>query len=359
LGEPLAPVAEEAEPGEGPVTDTLPLVMTDTATGHDAVSVLAGTPTSEPAVAAGTVEDPVRGPLPTILEEPEPMEEPSAAPAAAPTVFDGVRRAHPAPIAGNARWTMWGHNGDTPQTSAYAVEFGGLGLRGVYVPPAAGEGLGTWHWHTAADGEPVAVTPLTLLPPPLPDRTAAAAPQPAAVPALAPELVEQHLAGAPWAAGLRWREDREDLYVFGGAEGPEAVFAAGLLPPGDRLVHVAAHVRDGGDPGSLWVTASRDIGWLRDQARRAGGPDAAGDVLQRYGWRYDIAAPGGVDVNATLELAAPHPERREILFPGGVAGRHIRGAQRLHRGRPVGPYVTNPGFADGRGAGTGTEGTAR
>jgi hypothetical protein len=205
----------------------------------------------------------------------------------------------------------------------------------------------------------VAVTPFVL-----PSGPAGQAPDPAAHPAppVAPEDAREQVAAAlesaSWSTGLRRRGDEheDDLYVFGAWE-PEEVFGSGLRPCGDRLVHVLDHARDGGRPDSLWVTASRDIGWLR--ARIAAEEGAAGaEIANRYGWRYDIAAPGGVDVNATLDVAAPHPRRREVLFPGGVDGRWIRGAQRLEQGRPAGPYTINPGFGRTQEPGTATKGTA-
>ncbi|MDR3084621.1 MAG: enterotoxin A family protein, partial [Streptomyces sp.] len=138
-------------------------------------------------------------------------------------------------------------------------------------------------------------------------------------------------------------DDGEDLYVFGpaGAEHPAAVFDDGLRPEGGTLVHVAAQVSDRAVPDSAWVTATRKIGRLREQAAAE-----TGALLGRYGWRYDIAAPGGVDVDGTLGPAGPHPERAEVLYPGGIDSRYIRGAQRLEEGRPVGPYLTNPQFIE-------------
>lgn len=333
---------------------------------------------AEPESDGEDVRTPAPAPLvqPQRVGEPRPFAEP-ARPEPAADSFATVRERYPAPIARHPLWTMWGHNGPTPGTSSYAVEFPALGLRGVYAPPASGQGIGEWHWRVAGSAEPVAATPLTLrslrpLAPAEPKGTAGTASAAetvvgtadlAAQPRLAADAARARLVAAldaaPWSAGLRWRGDNDDLYVFApaGSAAPDVVFGAGLRPCGDELVHVAAHVRDGGSPGSAWLTASRDIQWLRAQAPAAeGGAEAA--VLGRYGWRYDIAAPGGVDVNETLDLAAPHPERREILYPGGVDSRYIRGAQRLEQGRAAGPYTTNPGFVDSRASGIATEGTA-
>jgi hypothetical protein len=278
-------------------------------------------------------------PLPPITEDPREPGHPSPA-----AVFDAVRQQYPEPLARNARWTMWGRDGGTPENSVYAIESGPLGLRGLYVPPAAGSGVGEWHWHLLDGAGPVMVTPL-ILPSSAPlDATSASA-------EAAPEQVAPALEAAPWSAGLRWRADDEDLYVFGppGPEHPAVAFEEGLRSSGDRVVHVAAHA-GGGTDDSAWLTTTRDIGWLRGQSRT--GQGAANALLDRYGWRYDIAAPGGVDVNETLELASPHPERREVLHLGGVDGRRIRGAQRLEGGRPVGPYQVNPGFVEAGERGT-------
>ncbi|MBY8882307.1 scabin-related ADP-ribosyltransferase [Actinacidiphila acidipaludis] len=352
---PLATILEEPETEEGAGGTVLTTEVT--------VPQEVLTPSASRTTATGPQRP---TPLSAIPEEPEPAAEFTTTPAPAPAAFTAVRRAHPDPIAGNDRWTMWGRNGDTPHSSAYAVAFPALDLRGVYAPPASGDGLGTWHWYAGEDTRPVAVTPLTLR---SPGGGGATADRPTATP-VAPAATGRSataaLAAAPWSPGLRWRSGDEDLYVFSAAhaEGPDGVFARGLLPPGDHAVHPAAHAAGGtdgvGDPdgagGSVWLTASRDIGWLRGQAEAVGGEAVTGP-LSRYGWRYDIAAPGGVDVNETLDLATPHPERREVLFPGGVDGRYVRGAQRLDRGRPVGPYVINPGFSE-RGTGTTTKGTA-
>jgi hypothetical protein len=270
--------------------------------------------------------------------------------------FETVRQRYPEPVARNAQWTMWGHDGGTPETSAYAIENGSLGLRGVYVPSAAGHGVGEWHWHLPGESEPVMVTPLKL-PSSAPSASAAHT-----LPRIAAEARQKQvgaaLAAAPWGGGLRWRADGDELYAFGpaGPEGPAAVFKDGLRPVGDQVVHVAAHVGERGARDSAWLTATRDLGWLRSQY--ATGDPAATASLDRYGWRYDIEPPGGVDVNQTLDLASPHPERREVLYPGGVDGRYIRGAQRLDKGRAVVPYLANPDFGKaGGGHGTAREGS--
>ncbi|MFF4836419.1 hypothetical protein [Streptomyces sp. NPDC001315] len=348
-------VRTAALPSGAPVGDDT-LVSAHTG-GTEPVDVFAAhTSPAESTAVRGMVEDgthvtveegtvPVRTPEPPELTHPTPAE-----------AFDAVRQRFPDPLVRTGRWTMWGHDGDTPHTSAYAIENGALGLRGVFVPPAADGHLGAWHWHLPGETRPVAVTPLTL---PTSSTPNGATATPWRIAADSADHIASALEGTPWSAGLHWRADDEELYVFGpaGPERPAAVFADGLRPGGATLVHVAAHVSDDGVPDSVWLTATRKIGWLRERA--AAGNAAAIDLLDHYGWRYDVAAPGGVDVNDTLDLAGPHPERAEVLYPGGVDSRYIRGAQRLEGGRPVGPYLTNPGFVEPGADRTPTEGTEK
>jgi hypothetical protein len=279
-----------------------------------------------------------------------------------PGTFAQVKEAHPEPIAGTSQWTMWGRNGETPQTSAYAVEFPGLDLRGVYAPPQPGGGLGSWQWHVGGAPDPIAITPFTLRAPApsVSIGTSPSLPPHTTAPASQQEAVEEALNASTWTAGLRWRTDDEELYVFApaGQASPQDAFAAGLQPLGETLIHVGAHADGRSADDSLWLTASRSIDWLRGQSTATGDAATAGQILEHYGWRYDIATPGGVDVNETLGLATPHPARSEVLFPGGVDGQHIRGAQRLHRGRPAGPYIANPGFRTLRQAGISTSAPA-
>ncbi|MFE9611762.1 hypothetical protein [Streptomyces sp. NPDC006012] len=341
-GEPEPVVAVSAHTSSTEPTPAQGMVATETPATAEERTVLGRTPESSGAAAPGVagVSAPPSGPA-----HPNPAE-----------AFETVRHQHPEPLARTERWTLWGHNGDTPHTSAYVIENGALGLRGVFVPPGPDGGLGSWHWYLPGETEPVTVTPLTL---PATSPALGAVPAPR-IAVEAGEHIQSALQSTSWSDGLHWRaDDGEDLYVFGpaGAEHPEAVFADGLRPTGDTLVHVATHVSTRDTPDSAWVTATRKIGWLREQA--AADASAADGLLGRYGWRYDIAAPGGVDVDTTLDLAGPHPERAEVLYPGGVDSRYIRGAQRLDGGRPVGQYLTNPGFIEPRAHRTPTEGSDR
>ncbi|WP_179892520.1 scabin-related ADP-ribosyltransferase [Streptomyces sp. rh34] len=140
------------------------------------------------------------------------------------------------------------------------------------------------------------------------------------------------------------------MYRFS-PDGPERVFAEGLKPYGPEMVSVIDHVYGGSAlvPDTVFASTTANRNYVRDSARA--NPMGAPALFHRYRWRYDIDAPGGIDVNATLGLASPFPDQEEVLFPGGVGRRYIRGAQPMAYGVPVGPYVVNPHYvADPRSA---------
>ncbi|GLY83561.1 scabin-related ADP-ribosyltransferase [Actinoallomurus iriomotensis] len=125
---------------------------------------------------------------------------------------------------------------------------------------------------------------------------------------------------------------------------PQEVFRDGLRPRGDRLGHLIDHVYNNPkDTG--YVSTSRNPGYRRDSVRND--PRAAEALHGRYQWRYDVVLPGGIDVNATLDIASPFPDQEEVVFPGGIDVRFIRGVQWLENGSPSGAYIPNPDFDPG------------
>ncbi|WP_204292496.1 scabin-related ADP-ribosyltransferase [Micromonospora gifhornensis] len=74
-----------------------------------------------------------------------------------------------------------------------------------------------------------------------------------------------------------------------------------------------------------------------------------------YIFRFEIHAPGGVDVNASLgdRIDPLHRNQLEVAFPGGIRTENIRGARRVTDGgapfMPVtlGPFLPNPNFNPG------------
>jgi hypothetical protein len=111
---------------------------------------------------------------------------------------------------------------------------------------------------------------------------------------------------------------------------PDEIFTEGFQPKdpkgnNDLQVHV-----DQALPGNL-VSTSRDL-----------------EGVGRYPWKYDIDAPGGIDINATATRygnVEPNWPENEIAFPGGIAPGNIRGAQQYDTfDEPIGSYVHNPNY---------------
>jgi hypothetical protein len=61
-------------------------------------------------------------------------------------------------------------------------------------------------------------------------------------------------------------------------------------------------------------------------------------------FRYDVDAPGGIDVNATL----PHntfANELEVAFPGGIDASYVRGAREVLADGTLGPFIPNPSYS--------------
>jgi hypothetical protein len=121
-----------------------------------------------------------------------------------------------------------------------------------------------------------------------------------------------------------WRTTDEPLYRADDRE-PATVFSEGLLPREPTDTDLALYVLTGG--ASAFVSTTRDSG-----------------LIHRYPheFQYEIDAPGGIDVNATI---GPHPfaDEQEVAFPGGIESCHIEGARPYDddTGR-LGPFEPNP-----------------
>lgn len=58
-------------------------------------------------------------------------------------------------------------------------------------------------------------------------------------------------------------------------------------------------------------------------------------------YRYDIVAPGGIDVNATFGDDSRWASENEIAFPGGIDSGYIRGVWKLQPDGTWGEYQAN------------------
>ncbi|NYS18154.1 lonely Cys domain-containing protein [Streptomyces sp. SJ1-7] len=251
---------------------------------------------------------------------------------------------------------VWGFGQDDAEFHVFVAEIASLGLRGEYNPdgPTAGrvtdmngrlyDSGPSWDWYLpgrglvassrlrAVTGRVEGQEELMEIPANWP-ATGPVSPTPPVDPAsvAADPAV---LAGGKLPEAL-WRDHDGPLYRFS-PDGPDRVFAEGLKPYGPEMVHLIDHVYNSNlTPRTLFSSTTANQHYVRDSARA--NPAGAPALFRRYRWRYDIVAPGGIDVNATLGPASPFPDQEEVLFPGGVAGRHIRGVQPILDGNPVGP----------------------
>ncbi|GAA4509200.1 hypothetical protein GCM10023191_070070 [Actinoallomurus oryzae] len=260
-------------------------------------------------------------------------------------------------------WTVWGAGAEDPDLRVFVAKSRALGgLRGQYdaESPKAGrvsddqgrlyaEGP-AWNWYLPGRSAAVASSrPSTDEHPS--DPQAAGVPlrrtsrypvtdRPSADPAFTAARPGTLAAGLPHV--MKWRTDDAPLYKFS-QKTPEMVFRAdgGLFPRGHRLGHLIDHVYNNPEDTG-YVSTSRSRRYLRDSAQND--PVSASLLFDHYRYRYDVVLPGGIDVNATLDIASPFPDQEEVAFPGGIHVRFIRGVQPLRDGSPDGEYVHNPYF---------------
>ncbi|MER5794215.1 lonely Cys domain-containing protein [Streptomyces sp. NPDC001980] len=128
---------------------------------------------------------------------------------------------------------------------------------------------------------------------------------------------------------------------------PEEIIAAGLVPMGPSLDLDSYAQAGSGESAAFGFVAA---GASREQAAQR--------LNEGYVWEVD--APGGIDVAATLDAyGIPHKTAAgaEVLFAGGVASRYIKGAWRIvpgagaHGENTLGEWIPNPNhrsYDDGR-----------
>ncbi|WP_444545237.1 scabin-related ADP-ribosyltransferase, partial [Streptomyces bluensis] len=263
----------------------------------------------------------------------------------------------------DGRVTVWGQGQDDQDLHVFVAEIPGLGLRGIYNPdgPSAGRVSDqqgrlfsdgpAWDWYLPGRGlvassrvadfqrrsDNPEAGPVPVVPPAT-ERVSATPPVDPAVVAASPETP----VNGPLPDAL-WRSGNQPLYKFS-RRAPATVFREGLPAKGSDLVPLIDHVYDYGQVGSRsgYLSTTTNPNYVRDSVQAD--PLSAEALFSHYAWRYDIDAPGGIDVNATLGPASPFPDQQEIAFPGGVHSRFIRGVQPMRNGLPVGTYIPNPSY---------------
>jgi hypothetical protein len=122
-----------------------------------------------------------------------------------------------------------------------------------------------------------------------------------------------------------WRTSNEPLWRHDDRP-PSEIFANGFEPWDPSNTDLAGFVYY--NESSAFVSSTRNEGldWSRV-------------------YRYEIRAPGGIDVNRTLGEVV-FPGEAEIAFPGGISPRFIAGAHRVGLdGLPIpGSWIPNPFF---------------
>ncbi|SFE42899.1 hypothetical protein SAMN04487819_11395 [Actinopolyspora alba] len=129
-----------------------------------------------------------------------------------------------------------------------------------------------------------------------------------------------------------WRQDDGELYHFSNKP-PERILAeGGLLPKGNGTGrHLLDYVVNG-HRDTNFMSATRDPEMM--SRLRWKNPDRVFGSTYRY--LYTFRAPGGIDVNATLDIASPFPDQKEIVFPGGVRAEHVVGYRDVFEDAPSG-----------------------
>ena len=336
-------------PDEGGPTVGLPLVVAQSGSLAQSIyQVLSGTPA------------PASTPAPT----PAPASAPAKYSAEDSFDIEYAATVEEFPVViQNERWTVWGQGAEEADARVFVAESQALGgLRGQYDagPPKAGrvadpegrlysEGP-AWNWYLPGGSAAVASSrPKTDLRSELSEDPGAPVSVPSPHPVTDRPPVDPSLTAArPRTLGsglphaMKWRSDEggAPLHKFS-EKAPEEVFRDGLRPKGERLGHVLEHVyKSPQDTGYVSTTRNRD--YVHQSAMN--NPGAAAALHGRYRYRYDVVLPGGIDVNATLDIASPFPDQEEVVFPGGIDVRFIRGVQALENGSPTGEYIVNPDF---------------
>lgn len=122
----------------------------------------------------------------------------------------------------------------------------------------------------------------------------------------------------------QWRDDTNTLWRGDRRENVEQLFDEGFNPRGDKLTPLAEYIVKGGGQDTAHLSTSCEK-WVAQKFATYGSA--------KTGWVYEIEAPGGIDVNATAHhngYDSPYLWNKEIDFPGGVDGEHIKSACKYH-----------------------------
>ncbi|OLR93339.1 scabin-related ADP-ribosyltransferase [Actinokineospora bangkokensis] len=336
--------------GLGTQVPTTPAATTGTTTGTGTTTTTTSGPTttttgtglgtSSGAVPLGGTTDTVAGHWPTpapTTQAPAPVPAPFPAPAeyqeftALPTTAQAT----------DGRWEVRGDQGE-PSVAWHS----GAGLIGLYEPDGPSDGTfvsdrggrlrnntGVFQWFRGTvAGDPIGYSLDRGSSHPEVGTTTSTrpvAPDAVAIPGFETTFADQY---------AQWRTSGEDLYHFSRKPPTQVLAEGGLAPKGHGTTRHLLDYVNNGHRDTAFLSATTDPGAmaLTQQAN----PDRV--IPSNYDYVYVFRAPGGIDVNATLDLASPFPDQKEITFPGGVRSEFIVGYRAVLGDQPVGPIHPMP-----------------
>ncbi|MFF0017789.1 putative T7SS-secreted protein [Streptomyces sp. NPDC005374] len=121
-----------------------------------------------------------------------------------------------------------------------------------------------------------------------------------------------------------WRESHEPLYRNDNRH-PGEIFEQGFHPWDPSNNDLFGYVEGNHKSAFVGTTTDPDANWVK-------------------GYRYEIDAPGGIDVNQTLPNNKYADTDKEIAFAGGIDRKHIKGAWEISRDGTKGEWVPNPHY---------------
>lgn len=139
-------------------------------------------------------------------------------------------------------------------------------------------------------------------------------------------------------------EDRAQRLIRWDLRPPNHVFHHGFYPwVSDSFVdfhntNLYDYVEDG--IPNIYVSTTRTLYNREGQPIETWVPNERNTT---HFYEYEIYAPGGIDVNATLGERSPFPDQQEIAFPGGIHRRFIRSVRQYHHGQLIRIWL-NPHF---------------
>ncbi|WP_327689735.1 putative T7SS-secreted protein [Streptomyces tubercidicus] len=121
-----------------------------------------------------------------------------------------------------------------------------------------------------------------------------------------------------------WREDHEPVYRNDNRH-PQEIFDQGFHPRDSSNADLYGYVEGNHASAFVGTTTNPDANWLTN-------------------YRYEVDAPGGIDVNETLPNNKYREVDQEIAFAGGIDRKHIKGAWEVFPDGTKGEWTPNPHY---------------